>query len=185
MASTLRKSARLALLALAGLTAATLLASCDKKADKPAPAAAAAAPAGPLPLGVSTLHLMRAAVEIPADGIWAAESADTLSPNDWLLAEQDAYALTAAASLISTPGIGKNDKAWTANADWQSWAAEVQKTGLQIQDAVQAKDKMKLGAAADHLTDLCQACHDKYRPQTPSDGVARYPFYPKRVPEKK
>ena len=173
------------MLAMVGLSAAMLLASCDKKADKPAPTAAATAPAGPLPLAVSTLHLMRAAVEIPADGIWAAESADKLSPNDWLLAEQDAYALTAAASLIMKGGNGANDQKWAANADYQGWALEIQKTGLQIQDAVQAKDKMKLGAAADHLTDTCQACHDKYRPQTPSDGVARYPFYPKRVPEKK
>jgi hypothetical protein len=30
------------------------------------------------------------------------------------------------------------------------------------------------------LNEVCQSCHTKYRPEAPSDGVARYPFYPKR-----
>jgi hypothetical protein len=34
--------------------------------------------------------------------------------------------------------------------------------------------------AADHLQEVCEGCHTKYRAQTPSDGVSRYPFYPKR-----
>jgi hypothetical protein len=37
-----------------------------------------------------------------------------------------------------------------------------------------------MAAAADHLQEICEACHTKFRPQAPSDGVSRYPFYPKR-----
>jgi hypothetical protein len=57
----------------------------------------------------------------------------------------------------------------------------VQRTALVIRDAAHAKDLEKLSSAADHLTEVCQTCHAKYRPEVPSDGVARYPFYPKRV----
>jgi hypothetical protein len=45
-------------------------------------------------------------------------------------------------------------------------------------------DQKKMAAAADHLQEICEACHTKYRPQSPSDGVSRYPFYPKREPAK-
>lgn len=130
----------------------------------------------PLPL----LAVMRANVEIPADGIWAIQGSDKLSEQEWQLADQDATNLVVATSLISKPGTGKNDQAWTANANWQSWAADAQKTALQIRQAVQAKDMASLSKAADHLTEVCQSCHEKYRPKDPSDGVARYPFYPVR-----
>src|SRR5260370_25308472 len=49
--------------------------------------------------------------------------------------------------------------------------------------AVKAKDQKKLTDAADHLVDVCQSCHDKYRPEKPSDGIARFPFYPARSEE--
>jgi hypothetical protein len=45
-------------------------------------------------------------------------------------------------------------------------------------------DQKKLAAAGDHLQELCEGCHTKYRPQTPTDGVSRYPFYPKRELQK-
>jgi hypothetical protein len=60
----------------------------------------------------------------------------------------------------------------------------MEKTALQIRDAVKGMDQKKMAAAADHLQEICEACHTKYRPQSPSDGVSRYPFYPKREPAK-
>jgi hypothetical protein len=129
---------------------------------------------------VSLLDLMRASVEIPADGIWAAQAAEKLRDDDWLLADQDSVSLAAAATLIARPGTGKNDRQWVSNTDWQAWARDVQKTALVIRAAAKAKDQTKFSAAADHLAEVCQACHAKYRPEAPSDGIARYPFYPKR-----
>jgi cytochrome c556 len=132
-----------------------------------------------LPLSVA--DIMRASVEIPADGIWAAEGADKLSEEDWQLADQDAVNLIAAASLLAGGGsTGKNDAKWSANADWQGWLRDMQKTALQTRSAVKALDQKKMATAADHLQQICEACHAKYRPQTPTDGVSRYPFYPKR-----
>jgi hypothetical protein len=134
----------------------------------------------PPAVSLSILDLMRASVEIPADGIWAAQGAEKLSEDDWLLVDQDSVSLAGAATLISKPGTGKNDRKWVANADWQSWAHDVQTTALAIRAAAKAKDLAAFGAAADHLSEVCQSCHTKYRPEAPSDGVARYPFYPKR-----
>jgi hypothetical protein len=154
---------------------ATLLAGpawTAKPADKPAPA--------PLAVPVSILDLMRASVEIPANGIWASQGAEKLSDDDWLLADEDSVSLAGAATLISKPGTGKNDRQWVANADWQSWVRDMQMTAVRIRAAAKAKDAAKFSAAADHLSEICQSCHTKYRPQAPSDGVTRYPFYPKR-----
>jgi hypothetical protein len=134
----------------------------------------------PLAVPVSILDLMRASVEIPADGIWAAQGADKLSDDDWLLVDEDSVSLAGAATLMSKPGTGKHDRQWVANADWQSWVRDVQTTALAIRAAAKAKNSAKLSAAADHLSEVCQSCHTKYRPVAPSDGVARYPFYPKR-----
>jgi hypothetical protein len=134
----------------------------------------------PPAVSLSILDLMRASVEIPADGIWAAQGAEKLSEDDWLLVDQDSVSLAGAATLISKPGTGKNDRKWVANADWQSWAHDLQTTALAIRAAAKAKDLAAFGAAADHLSEVCQSCHTKYRPEAPSDGVARYPFYPKR-----
>jgi hypothetical protein len=134
----------------------------------------------PLPLPLTLVDLMRASIEIPADGIWAAAASDKLSEEDWQLADQDAVNLIAATTLLAAGGTGKNDAKWVANADWQNWVREMEKTAVLIRSAVKATDQKKLAAAGDHLQESCEACHTKYRPQSPSDGVSRYPFYPKR-----
>ena len=110
----------------------------------------------PPPVPLSILDLMRASVEIPADGIWAAQGAEKLDDDDWLLVDEDSVSLAGAATLISKPGTGKNDRKWVANADWQSWVRDVQTTALAIRAAAKAKDSAKLTAAADHLSEVCQ-----------------------------
>jgi hypothetical protein len=167
-------------MALAFGLACLAFASSLALADSAQKTSAAAASARTLTLPISLLDVMRASIEIPADGIWAAEGADKLAEEDWQLADQDAVNLVAATTLLASAGTGKNDARWVANADWQTWIREMQKTALQIRSAVKAMDQKKMAAAADHLQEICEACHTKYRPQAPSDGVSRYPFYPKR-----
>ena len=175
-------SPRFLLLILSGLLSGTALAAPPNSGAAPAGPHAAAAHAATLP--ISLADVMRASVEIPADGIWAAEAADKLSEEDWQLADQDAVNLIAASTLISRAGTGKSDAKWAANADWQDWVRDMEKTSLQIRSAVKAMNQKEMAAAADHLQEICESCHTKYRPQAPSDGVSRYPFYPKREPAK-
>jgi hypothetical protein len=164
---------------MAAITGLVLAASIAFAGDASKTAATAAAPR-PLTLPISLVDLMRASIEIPADGLWAAAGADKLSEEDWQLADQDAVNLIAATTLIASAGTGKNDRKWVAHADWQSWVREMEKTALAIRAAVKAEDQKTLAAVADQLQQICEGCHTKYRPQTPSDGVSRYPFYPKR-----
>jgi hypothetical protein len=135
-------------------------------------------------LPISIADLMRASIEIPADGIWAAESAEQLSEEEWQLADQDSVNLISGTLWATRAGTGKHDATWVGAADWQAWAKDMQKTALQIREAVKAKDQKKLAAAGDHLQEICAGCHTKYRPQAPTDGVSRYPFYPKRELQK-
>jgi hypothetical protein len=135
-------------------------------------------------LPISIADLMRACIEIPADGIWAAEGAEQLSEEEWQLADQDSVNLITGTMLVMRAGTGRSDAKWVAAADWQAWAKDLQKTALQVREAVKAKDQKKLAAASDHLQEICEGCHTKYRPQTPTDGVSRYPFYPKRELQK-
>jgi hypothetical protein len=143
--------------------------------DKPGPA-----PTNSARLAVSLLDVMRASVQIPADGIWGAAGEDKLSDEQWLLTDQDSINLVAAASLIAMPGTGKNDRMWVQSPDWQNWVREYRAAALDIHAAARAHDLAKLSAAGDRLTKVCEDCHSKYRPANPSDGVSRYPFYPKR-----
>jgi hypothetical protein len=135
-------------------------------------------PATALPISVA--DLMRASIEVPADGIWAAEGSEKLSGEEWQLADQDSVNLVVATQLMSKAGTGKQDAKWVSAADWQNWSRQMQKTALQIRGAAKEMDQKKLAAGGDRLQELCEACHTKYRPQTPSDGISRYPFYPKR-----
>jgi hypothetical protein len=175
LADTRRVAALACLVSAAGIVGATNIAAAAES-----PQGTAAPAPRPLPLPISIVDVMRASIEIPADGIWAAEGADKLSDDDWQLADQDAVNLIAASTLVSSAGTGKNDKKWVANADWQAWVREMEKTAIAIRAAVKAQDQKKMAASADHLQETCEACHTKYRGQTPSDGVSRYPFYPKR-----
>ena len=161
--------------AIAGLTLAVSIAFAGDATN-----AATHAGSRPLPLPIGLVDLMRASIEIPADGLWAAAGADKLSLEDWHLADQDAVNLIAATTLVASPGTGKDDRKWVAHADWQSWVRDMEKTALAIRAAVKAQDQKTLAAVADQLQQICESCHTKYRPQTPSDGISRYPFYPKR-----
>jgi Cytochrome C' len=163
--------------ALIAMLPALAVSSTAFAAAAPAGAAGVKPAAAPL---LSILDVMRAAIEVPADGLWAAEGAEKLSDEDWLLVDQDSVQLIAATALVSRAGAGKNDQKWAANADWQAWVRDMQKTAIALRASGKTKDAAKLAAAGDHLQEICAACHAKYRPAEPSDGVARYPFYPKR-----
>ena len=68
--------------------------------------ALAAPPKSVSTLPMSIADLMRASIEIPADGIWAAEGSEKLSEEEWLLADQDAVNLIAATSLMAKASNG-------------------------------------------------------------------------------
>src|SRR5271154_4870123 len=84
--------------ALAGLLGATALSSTL------AMAASAPGSGAPVSSPLTVLELMRASIEVAADGLWAAEGVEKLSAEDWLFADQDAVQLIGAVSLLSRGG---------------------------------------------------------------------------------
>lgn len=160
------------------LVSAAVLAACS-----PSTSNSNATPAEPaaLNLPIPINAVMVALVDFAADGVWRPAANDFgLSDQQWLLAEQDAYNLIASATLITTPGTGTNDLQWVQDPDWRRWAQEMQVVALEAKAAIDAKDQERLGLVGDRLVEICQACHQKFKPDLPGMGITRFPVYPKR-----
>jgi hypothetical protein len=124
---------------------------------------------------------MVALIDFAADGIWRPAASEVpLSDDQWRLAEQDAYNLIASTTLMTTPGTGAHDAEWVKDSDWRRWTKEMQVVALEAKAAVDAKDQERLRLVGDRLVELCQTCHQKFKPGLPSMGITRYPIYPKR-----
>ncbi len=169
----------------AAASLALALAAGCMPSSKPPVAAAVPEGATPsstaLPLTVPINAIMVSLVDFSADGVWRPAVQETpLSDRQWLLAEQDATNLLASASLITMRGTGVNDEAWILEPDWRRWAIDMQSTAGQALSAVEAKDQARLKLVGDHLVEICQSCHRKYKPGLPSMGITRFPVYPKR-----
>lgn len=151
-------------------------------AAQPSPASQSASTASdPLHLPVSINAVMVAQVDFAADGIWRPAVSETpLTDKQWLMVEQDAINLISSASLITMPGAGDNDAEWVTEPDWRRWATDMQVTAEQAKSAVETKDKERLKLVGDRLVEICQTCHQKYKPGLPSMGITRFPIYPKR-----
>lgn len=160
------------------------LAACvpaDELAAEQAAAQVASLASQPLPMPLPINAMMVSLVDFAADGIWrpAAEPLP-LTDRQWMMVEQDATNLVVSATLMTTAGTGVNDAAWVADADWRRWSAEMQQVSLQALDAAQQKDQSRLKLVGDRLVELCQTCHQKFKPGLPTMGVTRFPIYPKR-----
>jgi hypothetical protein len=170
---------------IAGILACGSLVACQpagQQAAQPGGATAAAAEeARPLPLPIPINAVMVALVDFAADGIWRPAASEIgLSDQQWLLAEQDAYNLIASTTLITTAGTGEKDAEWVKDPDWRRWSQEMQVVALEAKGAIDAKDQERLRLVGDRLVELCQACHQKYKPALPMMGITRFPIYPKR-----
>jgi hypothetical protein len=166
----------------AAAMAVLAVAACSPVAtEAPDAARAPAAETGPLPLPIPINAVMVALVDFAADGIWRpVASPYGLSDDQWLLAEQDAYNLIASTTLMTTAGTGENDAAWVKDPDWRRWTQEMQSVSLEAKAAVDARDVERLKLVGDRLVEICQACHQKFKPGLPSMGITRFPVYPKR-----
>jgi hypothetical protein len=78
----------------------------------------------------------------------------------WAEAAQAAEKLEASAVGLQQPGALKDDGLWLAEA--KKMATLSAAAGA----AAKAHDGAKLSQAANDLSDVCSACHAKYKPQT-------------------
>jgi hypothetical protein len=121
--------------------------------------------------------LMVALVDHAAHEIWEAASAATLTGRDWQTVEQHAIQLIAAGSLISIGGTGREDENWAATPAWQEWSRALSEGGLAALAAVESADQEALHAAGERIVDTCFGCHDRFKPDAPTEGLMHVPHY--------
>jgi hypothetical protein len=133
--------------------------------------------AGTVSLKTSINALMVALVDHAAHEIWEAGSAERLTGRDWQTVEQHAFQLVASGTLIALPGAGPQDAAWVTTPAWQDWARKLTDGGLAALDAVQKSDQRALHAAGEAIVDTCFGCHDRFKPDAPTEGLLHVPHY--------
>lgn len=153
-------------------SAAALLASCQNKtAEAPAPAPAQA---GLTQLPVSINAAMVALTSQAADYLFAPGNGDMpKNDRDWGLVHNAAYEIMLAGKVLLVPGTGQFDAQWTAVDDWKTLANELTDIGSEAEKLAAAKstDRAQWQALGDKLVQNCLACHDKFKPDTPSQGI--------------
>jgi cytochrome c556 len=113
-------------------------------------------------------------VDHAGHALWDAEQEGKAPKTDadWENIAEHAVQLTAAGTLITLPGTGVNDRAWTQEANWQKWSRAMADAGLAALKASEAKSQEALVAANGQLVESCEGCHKEFKPDIPSEGIA-------------
>jgi hypothetical protein len=113
-----------------------------------------------LPLRIPIAAVMTGAINRSSyDVFQAATSTEDLSENGWLGLGEAAVSLVGAATLITVPGTGPEDVAWTGDPRWRRLSAEMQGASLSIGAAASSRDRTALADATARLAQSCQSCH--------------------------
>jgi len=152
--------------------AACIAAGCARQAEAP--------PSPNLTLPVSINALMVTLIDHSAHYVWdygylSAER--ELTEQEWQVAEYYSVQLAASGPLIQIGGTGALDDTWSADAKWQDMSNNMSKASLNAIDAIRDRDSAKLVAAGEQLVRLCEACHDSFKPDVPTEGIMHNPEY--------
>ncbi len=153
--------------------AALALASCQQAS---APAGEAAAAGGLEKLPVSINAAMVGMIDHSADYLFALGNGDMpRNDNDWHLVSNSAYEIMLGGAVIQIPGTGQFDAGWTANPDWIALSQDLTAIGADAVELAEAKstDTEAWRAVGDRLIQNCMDCHQKFKPEIPSEGILR------------
>jgi hypothetical protein len=121
-----------------------------------------------LPVSLNTV--MVAMVNQAADPLWVAAWRAPETDKEWRELERRAVQLELAGTLLSVPGTGPADEAWTDNAGWRNWADQLRDVGASAVVAVKARDLEKISVVGDELVEICEGCHRDFKPAVPTGG---------------
>jgi hypothetical protein len=125
-----------------------------------------------LPLGMSLNRLMVAVVDDAAHGIWAGGNKNMpLSGDEWVEIEMNTFQLQAAATLVSIGGTGPADRGWVTSPAFQEKARKMSDLAVSARTAVAAKNQMALRTVGDTLVEVCNDCHNVFKPNIPTEGI--------------
>ena len=129
-----------------------------------------------LPLSISINALMVGMVDDVAHDIWeGGNKGATLTGLEWLVLNEHALQLQAAATLVSLGGTGQADRGWVTSPAWQDWARKMRDAGATVKRAVDTKNQMALRSGGDALVDVCEGCHKQFKPDVPTEGILHVP----------
>ena len=94
-----------------------------------------------------------------------------LSGDEWVEIEMNTFQLQAAATLVSIGGTGPADRGWVTSPAFQEKVRKLSDLAVSARTAVAAKNQMALRTAGDALVDVCNDCHDVFKPGIPTEGI--------------
>ena len=121
-------------------------------------------------LPVSLNEVMVALVNNAADPIWVAAWRPPESDETWRALERNAYQLEIAGSLLTVPGTGPLDVAWTSDPKWQFYSEQLEEAGGNARMAIANRDPDAIKLAGDDLVEVCEGCHIDFKPADPTAG---------------
>jgi cytochrome c553 len=131
-----------------------------------------------IPPSTSIYQLMIALVDHSAHRLWEAGYEDVITGREWQTLERYAIQLVESGTLISLGGSGVADAGRALAPAWQAYAQEMTDAALAALAAVEAQDQDALMNADVAILRACEACHDAFKPETPSEGISHIPHYP-------
>jgi hypothetical protein len=162
--------------ALMGTLALVLIGGCATPADTPQPSAQVASGAGGAAVVVSPVSINAEMVRIvdhAGHQLWNAEKSE-MAPKtdaDWENIVEHATQMAAAGALIRLEGTGPNDRTFIQQPDWQKFATAVSTAGMAALKAAETRNQRALVAANGQLVEACEACHKRFKPSLPSEGI--------------
>jgi len=164
-------------------TVALALAACS--AQSPAPgatgaasatsAAASSAPATPpLTLPISLNAVMVGAIDHASDPLFGVGNAMFGSGKlpktdaDWREVQYHAYQMILLGKVIQLPGTGPRDAEWAANAQFKAFADSLSAVSMDMLALTETKDAKGFEAAGNKLIEICESCHQAFKPEIPT-----------------
>jgi len=121
-------------------------------------------------LPVSLNEVMVALVNSSADPLWVAAWRPPESEEGWRALERSAYQLELAGALLTVPGTGPLDEAWTSDPQWAEFSRQLKQAGLQSRAAVAERDLDAIKLAGDAIVETCEGCHIAFKLPEPTGG---------------
>jgi cytochrome c556 len=122
---------------------------------------------------ISINEVMVAQIDHASHFIWdAANPENALVDVDWEEVEHHAIQLISSRSAISMGGTGVNDAMWIAQTSWRDYVNLMNDGAVLALTSARAQDMPGLTRAGDILVDSCEACHQQYKPSSPTEGYS-------------
>lgn len=162
-----------------GLSGALILASCLASTacgNQAAPATTAATVAS-TPMAeeikpvVSINVLMVKFVDQAADVIWTAAVSPPKCDAEWEQVEYHATQLATTGIVLRVGGTGPMDMAWRNSPGWAPFANAMTRYALAAAQAARDKNVAAIKTAGDALVLNCEACHQAFKPELPTQGI--------------